>query len=1317
MSDHPVQDLQHAIEETLHEIEEHIPLHLRRWWRVMVITIAAIVVPIALGLIAFRLFAPQVPGYKAEVELRASAVIGSPVAIDDMYLSWYWFGPEVVMRKVRVLGKGGGDELFAVGAVRVAVSPLDFLRGGAWRPGRVVFEEPVVALTITSDQRILLGGTVVGDLTQPTADWRSALDTLLTHGHLELRGLALTYLDQRRLDGPLEFVGDVALDTDGREHELELDFALPAAVGAELHLEGTAEGEPGAPEGWAWQSEVRARGIEVGWLRRRFDASDESGFDGELDIDATLGATGAELDRFGGRVRMGDLRAAGAPRNADGVPAAATIDALESSVEWQRTDAGWTLALDRLQVRRDRRVWQPGGLTLGFARDDAGAATLTGNAGFLRVEDLELIASWLPVGVLPAGAKLHRFAPRGEVTGLRFTLQFAEAELLGYEVQAEFDGLGFEAVDRIPGASGLSGKLSASSSGGALALASRDVKVDFGGLFRAPLAAQRLEAKLNWTRNVDGWQLRGEDLAWRSPDVRLAGRATVALPAAGTAPVVDVELQVQDAVSTNLPAYIPIRSVTPQLKAWLERAIVHGRAPRGEIVLQGALDRFPFRDGDGLFQIKFHADDAILDYGEGWPRIEAIAADVTFRNAGLEVVASHAEVGGAVTHQARAWIPDLWAPVVHIEGRLAATAEQGQAFIAASPLKERLGAYTDSIAVAGPMDVALALVVPVRDPDGVEVDVRTGFAGARVAVVGFPLVAEEVVGEVRFTKDSIASEQLAGRLFGAPFSARIAPPPPKVEALARLTIEGGAEVRTVARALELPLDRFMEGRTALHADVDLPRQRGEALLVALRGDLKGVAVDLPAPFGKAAAAATPVRGTLRFGGDALTARIDYSGGSSALFALQREKRGWALAPGESAAHVTVVAPLVDLDAWLGEWTRVINRPEPKPLRPRAANLEPAAAPAELPLRRLDVRAKRLLFVGSTAEDTTITARRDGPGWQAEVVGSTIAGSVAIPDDRATQPIVLDMERLWIAEGTPTAAAGAEEHAPPDPRELPAFEVRANSLRLAGSDLGKVEATIEKRPSGLFLTRFVGDTLTHRAEGTGRWEWSDGASRTAISGKLVSTDVRVSLTALGIVAPLEADHGRFAVDVGWPGAPWQQPFERMGGTIKVSIGKGQLIELSPGGAGRLVGLMSLSALPRRLKLDFSDVFRKGFGFDSIEGDFVVEQGDAYTDGARIKGPAANVTIIGRAGFAAKDYDQLAIVDTGLGSTLPVAGAIAGGLTGGAVMLLIAQIFKSPLQDATRARYRITGPWSDPKIERVATKDATAPATAPPSGAKP
>jgi uncharacterized protein YhdP len=47
-----------------------------------------------------------------------------------------------------------------------------------------------------------------------------------------------------------------------------------------------------------------------------------------------------------------------------------------------------------------------------------------------------------------------------------------------------------------------------------------------------------------------------------------------------------------------------------------------------------------------------------------------------------------------------------------------------------------------------------------------------------------------------------------------------------------------------------------------------------------------------------------------------------------------------------------------------------------------------------------------------------------------------------------------------------------------------------------------------------------------------------------------------------------------------------------------------------------------------------------------------------------------------------------------------------------MLLVSQVFKSSLNDASKAQYRITGSWDDPKVERLQGKVAP-----PPTEAKP
>ena len=127
--------------------------------------------------------------------------------------------------------------------------------------------------------------------------------------------------------------------------------------------------------------------------------------------------------------------------------------------------------------------------------------------------------------------------------------------------------------------------------------------------------------------------------------------------------------------------------------------------------------------------------------------------------------------------------------------------------------------------------------------------------------------------------------------------------------------------------------------------------------------------------------------------------------------------------------------------------------------------------------------------------------------------------------------------------------------------------------------------------------------------------------------------------------------------------------------------------------------------RSLLLNFSDVFSKGFGYDSIEGDFTLQSGDAYTQDMQVKGPAAKITLIGRTGLAKRDFDEALVVDASVGSTLPVVGALAGGVGVGAVVFLLTEIFRKPLSAAGQTRYHLTGTWDDPQLSKQTSPKPT------------
>ncbi|HEX4480285.1 MAG TPA: AsmA-like C-terminal region-containing protein, partial [Rudaea sp.] len=164
---------------------------------------------------------------------------------------------------------------------------------------------------------------------------------------------------------------------------------------------------------------------------------------------------------------------------------------------------------------------------------------------------------------------------------------------------------------------------------------------------------------------------------------------------------------------------------------------------------------------------------------------------------------------------------------------------------------------------------------------------------------------------------------------------------------------------------------------------------------------------------------------------------------------------------------------------------------------------------------------------------------------------------------------------------------------------------------------------------------------------------------------------------------------------WSGAPSNFALARLDGTLNVSVKSGRIPEARPG-AGRIFGLFNLASLPRRLTLDFGDFFKSGFSFDSITGNFMLKNGNAYTSDLLVKGPAADIAVNGRTGLKSKDYDQTMEITPHVGGTLVVGGALIAGPVGAGVGAVLQGVFKN----VTRNRYSVTGSWDKPVMTLLA-----------------
>src|SRR5690606_18134579 len=187
---------------------------------------------------------------------------------------------------------------------------------------------------------------------------------------------------------------------------------------------------------------------------------------------------------------------------------------------------------------------------------------------------------------------------------------------------------------------------------------------------------------------------------------------------------------------------------------------------------------------------------------------------------------------------------------------------------------------------------------------------------------------------------------------------------------------------------------------------------------------------------------------------------------------------------------------------------------------------------------------------------------------------------------------------------------------------------------------------------------------------------------------------------GYGGQLDGGSGRATLDATWAGSPAAFSLLALDGSLELDARDGQLTEIEPG-AGRVLGLLGLAQLPRRLTLDFTDSFERGFAFDQIHGKVRIAGATATTgsEGITIAGPAAEIGIRGSADLRARTFDQTIEVVPRTGNLLTAVGAIAGGPVGAAIGAAANAVLRKPLGELSAKTYRVRGPWKDPDVEVV------------------
>ena len=1265
-------------------------------WTALSILLVTAAVLVGIG----KLLMPYSDRYQPRLEAWLTEEFGQPVVLESFAGEWTAFGPRLSLRGMRLLPSTAPQE-GAPGEVTPEVviesAALDIRPLNALLPGRPFYNFRVIGadfeLLRSADGELRLSGFGVsrrGDQQE-----RSALRDLARVGEVILEDSSLVYRDEvygirvgfRDIRGRLHAKGD--------ELSTEIQASLYDERGELVfgEIEATALLTLGGDKGIraaAWQATTREFMLAA--------------FQGRLPSNPFLPLTGwfnAELwgswSPDAGHVLTGiaDLREARLVNDYQDL----WLERVNTRFRWRFEGRGkWDLHLADFLFDDGDKSWVAPRLSM--ARDTGANLGL-----WIGADDLPLgVPLRLTRNVLSIyGTSWPAFLPRAAsgsvsdfdlVLNASWRLEMARGDLRQASVRE---------WDRWPDLQGLDGQVALGRRSGRLALRGDRVLVDWPRMFRdqLPVAIPECAIDLKWG---DGWQVDIRDCSIENED--LAARGGMLISGNTGKPAVNVNVFVSRGNVGQLDPYWPESILNDAVKSWLRQGLRGGNVQSGRVLIHGDMDEWPFTSGAGRFEAVAHVTGGHIDYYEGWPAARDLDVVARFVNAGMDIQGSVGDIGGVAAPRVRAAIPNFRVPVLTIDYEQPdSTVPALLGFLERTPLREQIGADLSRFTFSGAAATQGRIRIPFRAAGGdLTVDGSVAISQAAFSDPSLDITISGISGELEYDERGFRGSGLEAEYHGGPAQLDLAADADGAEKF-RADLVGDFAIGDV-----IP-EFLLEDFSALSGARGVCRWRGSVIVaegapdvltgaapgedtvgtwLELESELRGVALDLPAPLNKAPGSRWPLGLRYPLAGaervldleleDRLAMRFDLPIGADApLRAVIRLGGGRAALPPEGLVRVEGETEVLDLDGWLDV---IID----EAMRGRSMG--------NLALEEGRVQAAQLRFLDRMFADVGMQFSVEGSDIEGRFSSTDIDGTVRfMTGATGTDSLAAEFERLALGDPLTT---GLEMET--DPGDLPALHLYARSLRYGGVELG--ETRIEAYPvaNGFHFEKVDAASERLSVQASGDWLLDEDGYRSDFDIHMTSESLGDFLSSLDIASPVEGGQTVVSFNAWWPGSPAAFGLSRLNGEVEFSVVDGNITDASAGG-GRLLGLLSIPALPKRLALDFRDVFDSGFSFDEATGTFEMRNGTASTDNVLLRSSAANISISGQTDLVERQYDQLLTIRPGVGNTLPIIGALAAGPGGAAAGLALQGLLHDELAEATQVRYAITGSWDDPVFEPV------------------
>jgi uncharacterized protein (TIGR02099 family) len=1192
------------------------------------------------------------------------------VTLEAVSGSWQQMRPEFRLQGVRLYDRQNRPALYLPDLnAQFAWRSLLFLEP---RFSKIELQGLTLGVRRARDGHFYVGGIPIN----PAAPDSGFTDWLLRQGQVHVSQATLTWQDEVRAAPPLMLTAvDFTLTNRLRNHDLNLHATPPASLARPLTIDAQMRARKTDDiKTWNGQVEADVAGVSFSQLAHwlALPAQPQRGL-GDLRVrfevtQGVLVAVSAGLDVRAIEMTLGEGLLA------------LRLGQVHGQALWQRRIE------DQLVSFKNLRVALPGGqlgapLSAGLVWGGT-SRELTAQA--VRLSGWQQVLPSLPMDAA-LRQRLQALQPQGMVDEMRLRWTGVQPGLDNFDLTARFTGLGVLASDRQPGVANLSGHIEGGARAGTFEIDSPRLVIDLPVLFREPrFGFDQFHVRGGWKKTARGRLLMLDDMAFSNADAAGTARGQYE-QIAGLPGVIDLSAHLTRADGRAVYRYLP-KSIGDVTVDWVKAAVLAGSSNDVRLVLKGDLAKFPFEHGEGAFSVDSKIQDAVIDYVPGWPRIEGIQARMLFQGKTMEVTSNQARIYNVALAPVRAFIPDLLPSdtVLQVDGRAQGPAQDFVRYANASPVGDHLRGLMATLNARGTMQLGLKMQIPMSHSDDTRMSGKLSLRDNSLLWSGLPRI-EQARGDIDFTEKSLSAKNINAQFLGGGLRVDSSTLAGSVQILA----QGQASVDGVTAWLGRDMGKHLSGQAAWRGQIDL-LEAGER--IHIESSLLGLESRLPAPLAKPAA--QPLQLVVNIQPQGTDKQIEVSLGQT-VGAVWRSTADGRLARGELRFGGTPVLPAapglrlagsgrgLDISGWL-------------------ALLPDTEGGESLPLSAMDLKFDTLDLLGRRFQDVHLQGSNRNGLFRTRVSGRELNGVLDYrPEGSLSARVSAQFRQLTIPDAV-AAPGNAVDGISLAAARFPQLEVTVEDFRLQARALGRLDVLAHGTPQGLLIDNLLlthPDSVFHM---NGLWH-ELGMSETRADLNLQVLDAGKFLSRFGYPDTLKRGSAGIVGNVSWTGSPADFSLDTLAGQLEFTAKDGQFQNVSPG-VGKLLGVLSLQSLPRRLSLDFRDIFNKGFAFDDIHAALRIARGVVYSDDFKMRGPAATVTMSGLADLNQESVQLRLKVVPKLSEGVAVAGALIGGPLVGVGVLAAQKLLRDPIEEASSQSFMVTGPWVAPEVSRI-TKTQT------------